>query len=51
MESMTFTRVISVIFLLYMMMGVLAFCSIFEKWTIVDCLYFSIVTFTTVGYG
>ena len=28
-----------------------AFSFIFEKWTIIDSLYFSVVTFTTVGYG
>ena len=28
-----------------------SFSYIFEEWTVVDSLYFSVVTFTTVGYG
>jgi len=35
--------------LLYMSCGVLSYSFIFEKWPIVDSLYFSVVTFTTVG--
>ena len=35
----------------YMLTGVLAFSRIFEQWPIIDSLYFSVVTFTTVGYG
>jgi len=35
--------------LLYMSCGVLSYSYIFEKWPIVDSLYFSVVTFTTVG--
>lgn len=34
----------------YMATGVLCFSRIFERWSIVDSLYFSVVTFTTVGY-
>lgn len=33
----------------YMSCGVLSYSYIFEKWPIVDSLYFSVVTFTTVG--
>ena len=35
----------------YMLTGVLAFSRVFERWPIIDSLYFSVVTFTTVGYG
>lgn len=35
--------------LLYMTVGTICFSCIFEKWPIVDSLYFSVVTFTTVG--
>ena len=35
----------------YLLMGVISFSFIFENWTVVDSLYFSVVTFTTVGYG
>jgi len=37
--------------LMYMLTGVIAFSRIFERWPIIDALYFSVVTFTTVGYG
>eukprot|EP00816_Leptocylindrus_hargravesii_P012000 CAMPEP_0196823176 /NCGR_PEP_ID=MMETSP1362-20130617/86454_1 /TAXON_ID=163516 /ORGANISM="Leptocylindrus danicus, Strain CCMP1856" /LENGTH=427 /DNA_ID=CAMNT_0042202967 /DNA_START=71 /DNA_END=1354 /DNA_ORIENTATION=+ len=36
---------------IYMGVGVLAYSYIFENWSVVDSLYFSMVTFTTVGYG
>jgi potassium channel subfamily K len=35
----------------YLLMGVLAYSVVFEKWSIIDALYFSVTTFTTVGYG
>ena len=35
----------------YLGTGVLAYSVVFEKWSIVDALYFSVVSFTTVGYG
>ena len=35
--------------LLYMSCGVVSYSYIFEKWPIIDSLYFSVVTFTTVG--
>ena len=35
----------------YLLTGVVAFSRIFERWPIADALYFSVVTFTTVGYG
>ena len=36
--------------LLYIALGVVVLC-ISEKWTVIDSLYFVIVTLTTVGYG
>jgi potassium channel subfamily K len=35
----------------YSGLGVLAYTVLVEKWSIIDALYFSVVTFTTVGYG
>lgn len=35
----------------YLTIGVMGFCYIFEQWSITDCIYFSVVTFSTVGYG
>ncbi|CAB9521226.1 Two pore potassium channel [Seminavis robusta] len=40
------------VFLLsYLTVGVLAFSFVFERWSIVDALYFTSVCFSTVGYG
>lgn len=36
---------------IYMGIGVVAYSYVFENWSVVDSLYFSMVTFTTVGYG
>jgi potassium channel subfamily K len=35
----------------YMSFGVLGFSCVFERWSLRDSIYFSVVTFTTVGYG
>lgn len=37
--------------LAYLGMAVISYSYIFERWTIVDSLYFAVATFTTVGYG
>jgi Ion channel len=37
--------------ILYLALGVLAYSVVFQHWPIVDSLYFSVVLFTTVGYG
>eukprot|EP00542_Grammatophora_oceanica_P022274 CAMPEP_0194041164 /NCGR_PEP_ID=MMETSP0009_2-20130614/13053_1 /TAXON_ID=210454 /ORGANISM="Grammatophora oceanica, Strain CCMP 410" /LENGTH=388 /DNA_ID=CAMNT_0038684543 /DNA_START=172 /DNA_END=1338 /DNA_ORIENTATION=+ len=37
--------------ILYLIAGVVSFSFIFEDWSVVDSLYYSCVTFTTVGYG
>ena len=35
----------------YLGLGTVAFTYLFEKWTIVDAMYFSVVTLTTIGFG
>ncbi len=35
----------------YLALGVISYRYVFEKWSFVDALYFSCVTFSTVGYG
>ena len=41
-----------ILFLLtYLTVGVLAYSFVFEKWSVVDSLYFTSVCFSTVGYG
>jgi hypothetical protein len=37
--------------MIYMSVGVLGFSLVFERWSLRDSIYFSVVTFTTVGYG
>ena len=37
--------------MLYLAVSVVAYSFILENWSIIDSLYFSIVTFSTVGYG
>jgi potassium channel subfamily K len=36
---------------IYMGISVIAFSFVFERWTIIDSLYFAVSTFTTCGYG
>lgn len=36
---------------IYLLIGVVGFSFVFESWSIRDALYFSVVTFSTVGYG
>eukprot|EP00978_Attheya_sp_CCMP212_P015584 scaffold40119_cov38-Attheya_sp.AAC.1 len=36
---------------IYMGVSVVAFSFVFEKWTIIDSVYFAVSTFTTCGYG
>lgn len=33
----------------YLSLGAIAYTSVFEKWSLVDALYFSVVSFSTVG--
>jgi hypothetical protein len=49
--EMTFTRTVMLIAVVYCISGPLIFCLVLEDWTLRDCIYFSVVTFTTVGYG
>ena len=35
----------------YLCLGTIAYSLVFEKWPLIDSLYFSVVTFTSVGYG
>mmetsp|Transcript_22560 Transcript_22560/g.48845 ORF Transcript_22560/g.48845 Transcript_22560/m.48845 type:complete len:678 (-) Transcript_22560:147-2180(-) len=37
--------------ILYLLVGVIAYSFVFQRWSIVDSLYFTIVTGTLVGYG
>jgi hypothetical protein len=37
--------------LVYLGLGAIAYHSTVQEWSFVDALYFSVVTFTTVGYG
>lgn len=37
--------------LAYLTTGVFAYSVVLEKWSVIDALYFSCVTFSTVGYG
>jgi len=37
--------------LCYIGIAVVAFSFVFDDWTIIDSVYFSVVTFSTVGYG
>ena len=39
------------LFLLFMVVGVVAFSFLFDHWTWIDAMYFAVVTCTTVGYG
>ena len=36
---------------LYILVAVVAFSCVFEKWTVVDSMYFAVTCFTTIGYG
>lgn len=44
-------RACIVAILIYLTIGAIAYSFMLEKWSIIDSLYFSVVTFTTVGYG
>jgi uncharacterized membrane protein YccC len=35
----------------YLLISIIAFSFVFERWTIIDSMYFAVVTFTTIGYG
>lgn len=37
--------------MVYLGIGVFAYHKVFEKWSIVDSLYFTVTVFSTVGYG
>jgi hypothetical protein len=36
---------------IYLAIAIVAFSHIFEKWSIIDSIYFAVSTFTTCGYG
>ena len=49
-NSPTFTlRECVIAIALYLSLGAVAYTSVFEKWSLVDALYFSVVSFSTVG--
>ena len=35
----------------YILVAIVAYSFVFEKWTVIDSIYFSVVTILTVGYG
>lgn len=39
------------VMVVYMLMSVMAFSFLFDNWTLVDSMYFALVTCTTIGYG
>jgi len=39
------------LFILYFVIGTMAYSVFFHKWSIQDSMYFTVVTFTTCGYG
>jgi len=49
MELKLWVCIVSIV--IYLAVGSISYSYVFENWTIVDSLYFSMVTFTTVGYG
>mmetsp|Transcript_14169 Transcript_14169/g.21268 ORF Transcript_14169/g.21268 Transcript_14169/m.21268 type:complete len:393 (+) Transcript_14169:24-1202(+) len=44
-------RYCMLLFLLYFAIGTLVYSFCFDKWSIQDSMYFTVVTFTTCGYG
>jgi hypothetical protein len=50
-ENRPILKLCAAYLLMYLLISVIAFSFIFEKWTIVDSLYFAVSTFTTCGYG
>ena len=38
-------------FLVYLSISVIAHSFVFERWSVIDSIYFAVVTFTTIGYG
>ncbi|XP_077986999.1 potassium channel subfamily K member 18-like [Glandiceps talaboti] len=49
-ESTPVTFIV-IVLLVYIMTGSGILMLLEEKWTFVDCIYFSIITFTTIGFG
>ena len=50
-ENRPILRLCAMYLAIYLGVAVLAFSFIFEKWSIIDSLYFAVSTFTTCGYG
>lgn len=51
-ESSSGIIVLSIVaFVMYLMIGAVAFCWYYEHWNLIDAMYFTVVTFTTCGYG
>ena len=48
-EKDTLQGIVTII--IYLIVGVIAYSFVFEDWHWIDSLYFSMITFTTVGYG
>ena len=49
-ESTSMSLILSLLAVLsYMLLGTITFASWMEEWTVIDAMYFTSVTFTTVG--
>lgn len=51
MENRPILKLCAMYMAIYLGVAVIAFSFVFEKWTIIDSLYFAVSTFTTCGYG
>jgi potassium channel subfamily K len=51
MHSSNALKVCAFYFVGYLLLAVIFFSFVFEQWSIIDSLYFSIVLLTTIGYG
>mmetsp|Transcript_12973 Transcript_12973/g.14609 ORF Transcript_12973/g.14609 Transcript_12973/m.14609 type:complete len:329 (+) Transcript_12973:64-1050(+) len=50
-EKRSVLALCALFFIFYLALGTFAYSYYFEKWSIIDSMYFTVVTFTTCGYG